>query len=473
MDGAERPVASRAALLASQAPLVALVAWCVARSPWNSDEGFYAVAARLVTEGEVPYRDFGFSQGPGYPLLMALPLRLAGGGFVAQRALSALVVVCAVAVASRALWAASRRVGASLAVLVVASSSAALAASALGKTYALAGLALAVAGSVYVASPSPSTRALSLFAAASSIAVATRISLLPAVAVLAVGLLLALPRERRLRFALGLSLAVVAPYAVAFVVAPEPAAFWLWEYHHGSHLDLRDARTVTEFVRFAPLVWVVSLFAMLRPVGEVAQRLRVVGVATLVGVAAQMLFSTTYAEYAAPFVPLGALCVGALPDRRRVTLAFAGLCALVGLLGFLGLPSSRADTTELRAAASFVRAHTRPGDLVLASPASVLGDAQRRPLPDTEMSPFCVADTTDASRARRLHLVTTTSLAEAIRAGRPRAVVLYRQARMANFQFMVPSLDLAGTRGDEIERAFTSRYQIAWASARLLVLLPR
>ncbi len=473
MGGAEPSAVARAAVVASFAPLIAGLAWCVARSPWNSDEGFYAVAARLVSEGEVLYRDFGFSQGPGYPVLMALPMRLTGGGFVAQRVLSALFMACAVAVVARALWGASRRAGASLAALTVASSASALAASALGKTYALSGFALAILGSLFVRGGSPDNASLAAFAAFASLAVATRLSLLPAVAVLAAGFALGLPRARRLPFGLALSTGVAAPYVVALVVAPESAGFWLWEYHHGSRLDLRDARTAMEFVRFAPLVWVVSLFAMLRPADDLARRLRVVGAATLVGAATQMLFSTTYAEYAAPFVPLGALCVGALPERRRVVLAFAGLCALVGLVAFLGLPSSKEDAAELSAAAAFVRVHTRPSDLVLASHASVLGEARRRPLPGTEMAPFCVADSMEEARARRLHLVTVGSLVEAITARRPRAVVLYRQSRMANFQFTIPSLELVGTRADAIERALSSRYQIAWASPRLLVLLPR
>lgn len=459
--------------MASLALLAAGVAWCAARSPWNLDEGFYAVAARLVSEGEVPYRDFGFSQGPGYPVVMALPMRLAGGGFVAQRVVASVFVLCAVAVVVRALWGSSRRAGASLAALVVASSASALAASALGKTYALAGLALAVVGSVFVSAPSPGAASAVTFIVAASVAVATRLSLLPAVAVLAAGFALALPRDRRFRFSLALCVSIAAPYALAFAVAPESAGFWLWEYHHGSRLDLRDTRTALEFVRFAPLVWILGLVAMLRPASDLARRLRVVGVATLVGAASQMLFAATYAEYAAPFVPLGALCVGVLPERRREVLAFAALCALAGAIGFKGLPSSRGDAAELSAAAVFVREHTRPSDLVLASPAIVLAEARRRPLPGTEMAPFCVAETMEDTRAARLHIMSVETLVAAIRGGAPKAIVLYRTARLANFQFMIPSLELVGTRSAAIERAFVGRYRIAWASPRLLVLLPR
>ena len=37
----------------------------------NQDEGWYLYAANLVAEGEVPYRDFFYTQGPVMPVVYA------------------------------------------------------------------------------------------------------------------------------------------------------------------------------------------------------------------------------------------------------------------------------------------------------------------------------------------------------------------------------------------------------------------
>ena len=58
----------------------------------NQDEGWYLYAARQVHEGELPYRDFAFTQGPMLPLVYSLAYPLverwgvAGGRLFTRRA---------------------------------------------------------------------------------------------------------------------------------------------------------------------------------------------------------------------------------------------------------------------------------------------------------------------------------------------------------------------------------------------------
>ena len=61
----------------------------------NGDEGWFAVSARLVSQGRLPYRDFSFPQGPAYAYLLAPFVRLVPSLYTA-RALS--VVLTAVSV---------------------------------------------------------------------------------------------------------------------------------------------------------------------------------------------------------------------------------------------------------------------------------------------------------------------------------------------------------------------------------------
>ena len=69
------------AYLASAACALALAAANVVFGNLNQDEGWYLYAAKLVAEGQMPYRDFAFTQGPVMPYAysLALPLFKAGG----------------------------------------------------------------------------------------------------------------------------------------------------------------------------------------------------------------------------------------------------------------------------------------------------------------------------------------------------------------------------------------------------------
>ena len=58
-------------LLAFSAALV-LSAFAVWFGSLNQDEGWYLYAARMVSEGYMPYRDFFYTQGPLMPIVYSL-----------------------------------------------------------------------------------------------------------------------------------------------------------------------------------------------------------------------------------------------------------------------------------------------------------------------------------------------------------------------------------------------------------------
>jgi 4-amino-4-deoxy-L-arabinose transferase-like glycosyltransferase len=55
----------------------------------NADEGFYAIAARSVSEGKIPYRDFAYTQMPFLPYLNGLWMEIFGFGLLQQRLINA------------------------------------------------------------------------------------------------------------------------------------------------------------------------------------------------------------------------------------------------------------------------------------------------------------------------------------------------------------------------------------------------
>ena len=72
---------------------VHLVYWCYA--PYNSDEGMYLYASRLVLEGKLLYRDTPFHQFPLLPYFYGAVLEPLGGGLYLGRLLSVLLSVAA------------------------------------------------------------------------------------------------------------------------------------------------------------------------------------------------------------------------------------------------------------------------------------------------------------------------------------------------------------------------------------------
>ena len=170
----------------------------------NQDEGWYLYAARLVSEGKTPYRDFFYTQAPVMPVVYAAFTSIWNSfGLLGARILTivfgALGLAFFCAIAAR-LVAPGRRALAALAVfLLLGSNLYHLYYIAIPKTYALASLFVAI-GFFLLTFARPSTLRGGVFAFASGLSLAfacgTRISLGVILAVVGFSLLFSFSRMR-------------------------------------------------------------------------------------------------------------------------------------------------------------------------------------------------------------------------------------------------------------------------------------
>lgn len=133
--------------LLALAACVVLAAASLVFGELNQDEGWYLYAARLVSEGRLPYVDFASTQGPVLPFFYSVfqPLFAAhgvAGGRLLTAALGLCGALCAALLAGRLANAGSRRFAALLALSLVGANVYQCYFTTIVKTYALAGLLL-------------------------------------------------------------------------------------------------------------------------------------------------------------------------------------------------------------------------------------------------------------------------------------------------------------------------------------------
>jgi hypothetical protein len=361
----------------------------------NEDEGWYLEAGRRVFAGQLPYRDFAFTQMPLAAYFYGLPSHLIGGGLWTGRATALLLggALLALAMATAARLAGR---GAALATgLLLATNAYAVAYLTLVKTYAPAALLLMAAARAYVAAPAARWRPYATLLLASA-ATLTRLSLLPALPILAAALLLETGARRR-RGDILLALALAAGL-LALPALPDPAAFRFGalEYplvnqarYHLARPDLAGGATPFaaawafgavklpllgeiwgRWGAAPPLLLAGGVLARRRRAGRRETALALV----LGGGLLVQLLGAPYAEYAVPFAPLACLLAGVTLARAgralpRATRAAWRIPAIAGLV-IAGLatvdagklvPGVASPPRQLDRAAALVRANVPPG----------------------------------------------------------------------------------------------------------------
>jgi len=417
----------------------ALAAFHVAYGDMNVDEGFYATATRAVWQGEMPYRDFGFTQPPLVAYVNAPMLGLTRFGLFPQRVVNGVWGLLALLLAVRLVC---RRGGASAALTLAAiftCTTGWLYFVHLGKTYALTSLLVMGMATVYV-EMKPGWIKSTLLSLLVVLATACR---LPAVPFLALLWLAALgeggrPTWRRVLIAVATLACSAAIILLPFIIAaPEQTWFWTVEFHRISVPKKDWHVSWNDLVGLAPAVWLVVILAVVRRAfarpSWKQPEIAVAG-AALVTLAVNLLPGGAYQEYGVPFLlPLAASALILLePAVARYSAWGRGLTtgvllvasvALIPAIDWSKLPPEKqtfpsallplstrpydfALPESIATARTIVRQLLPPGQPFV-GPNIILAIEANRPVPRRfRMGAFSCTRDYDEKEADRLHLAT-------------------------------------------------------------------
>jgi len=479
------------AAVGSVVAVAALGAFFVVRGRLNADEGWYLYSSRLVYRGQLPFRDFSFTQMPLLPYLYGL-VQLVKPSLYLGRLVSLVLLTGAVAMSVRVAWREAGRAAAVAVGLLVLLAPTAVYNLTLTKTYALVAFFLAA---LLLTLTSPGRRTLMFpLAAAAAVGLAlSRSSGLPLAAIVLVYLLWRAPDRRTRGWVAGIS-AVGALAVAGFVLVDVHAArFDLSTFHqllwHGADTGTRLDTIVTtripdwfgEYWGYVLLVGgaVVAIVTS----AEVRQYVKrqpaylILTVGTVIYLGSQLTpgqFAPV--EYAAAVIPLVITIPvilisrrllgpdGTVPAFRGAALAGVAVVVVLGVVTVVhpgvGEFVVHRDSPESIAAANrvaaFVRDHTKPSDEVLAlwgQPATLASG--RDLVPSATFGLFSYEDLSD-DEARALHYVNQDRLVRLIESGRPAMIVLTDVDRTF---FNFPG-SLSNKRADprRVERAIAANY---------------
>jgi peptidoglycan/LPS O-acetylase OafA/YrhL len=455
-------------------PIVRVLGWCAIASVglyavlgavfvvWgrlNGDEGWYLYAARLVYRGQLPYRDFSFTQMPLLPYVYG-PFQLLHQSLYTGRAVSLVFATAAIALCVRVAWREAGRPAAAAVGLLCVAAPTVVYNLTLTKTYALVAFFLAALLATLL---SPGRRSITFpLAAAAAVGLAlTRTSGVP-LAVLVVAYLLWQAPDRRVRLCVGAIAGAGVAILAAFVLPDVAAArFNLASFHqllwYDAPLRARWDTIVKDRIPDwfgdywgyvllvgASVVALVTSESLRRYVRtRAAYALLTAGVVLFLAV---QLAAGQFAavEYVAPVIPIVITIPIVLlsrrllgPDGTHPVFHGAGIVATVVVVALAALtavhPSAgeylvgRDDAQSVASAnrvAAYLHDHTSASDEILAlwaQPATVAAD--RDLVPPVTFSLFSYEDLSNA-RADALHYVNQTRLREIIESRRPAAIVL-------------------------------------------------
>ena len=425
-----------------------MAAYYVNNGEVNADEGFYAYASHSAMHGQVPYRDFAYSQMPALPYLQGPFLALTGYGVRQQRWLNAGLGTVAVFVAVTLYQTAGLTLLATLTLVLVWSLTPWLVYhDTIGKTYAMTQLLLVAAGSLLISNWAPRRKLawLSLF---SVLAVGCRLTVAPAVVVLWCGLVHAEGRRLSPTLMLGVPVLIALLLIGPFFAGSENALFWSWNYHLQSLVPASRLKLLGQSFAAFPAVSVLVLgtlaLMLTRRVGAGSPAGWIFW-AGITGWISSVGLTGVYVDYAVPVIPLLLLGIGALIAAARLNprqlLPGAALAAGALAFGFMQgehfLVPGYLDSVDETVA--YLRQRSAPTDTILSPMPEIPLEAGRPVFPGMEMGKFALTAEMDEATARRRHIVTADRLWLAIDRQEAPIIVLSNFLTW-NFHWTIPSL---------------------------------
>jgi hypothetical protein len=454
----------------------ALTCYYMAMGRMSADEGFYAIASRNVMLGEIPYRDFAYTQMPLLPYLNGAAMSLLGWEMDTQRAINifwALIGILAVVLTLR------RRLGSwepgLMAAFTVAASPYWCEFQAMGKTYGAGGMFLALATCTMMLR-APIYRKTALVALFGALAAGCRLSLAPVAAAYIIALAIAAQGKKQRLLVPAISAVIAGVMLLPFLfAAPDNMIFFVYEYHTASVFTRRGLKLLIEWWQMSPAAIILFGAGLLCMPALARKKLWTeitLAAGLLLGLTLPMLPASAYGNYIVP-VLLSAAAVGAVAlwsSERRSLFSIRQIIWLLPLLvllhplprtfdglqsngekvasiaGYVGNairfhpPAGDARTsTSVRSVASFLNENAPPGPILTPMPI-VATEAGREIMPGTDMGMFTVMGAEDRERAENLRLVTLDQLVAMVNKREPAAIVLRNKNSPWNFMWRAPSL---------------------------------
>ena len=450
------PPAIAAGLLVGAFAVLAVV--FVFRGRLNADEGWYLYGGRLAWRGQLPYKDFAFTQMPLTAYVYGLGQTIARSVFLG-RLTSVVFAVGAVALCTRVAWReAGRAAGVAVALLCVAFPVGVYNLT-LVKTYALSAFLLAAVLACLTASGRPALH-WTLATAAGFGLLLTRTTGLPVTVLVVLFCTVRAPDRVTRRNVVWCTIAGAVATLALPLTAPSSARYNLFTFHnllwHGADLRTKLDEILTtrleDWVRAYPAYLALAAAALVavctsRRLRGYLRRQPGIAIVALgvVGMLLAQLVGGEWApvEYFTPVIPaLLAVTVVMLLQALRpddgwashralgvgamVAVAAISISTLVhpGVGEYFTTPTDAGSVQEAGRIADVLRAHTRDGDLVLTMWAQPSGlESTRDQVDGVTMGVFSYEDLT-RQEAKDYHFVNREMLRSMLRRQEPAAVVL-------------------------------------------------
>ena len=363
----------------------------------NQDEGWYLYAAKLVSEGRMPYRDFAFTQGPVLPYFYSFftslyyPFGLLGGR-IFTLVLGSLSILCCLGVA--------KKLGGSLLIcfLLLACNLYHLYYLSIPKTYALTALFLSAGVWMFLIDRWWS---IALAAALLSLATGTRISFGLTLAVCGCYLLYRREWLKAVIFAL-VGFAVLALIFGPFLIDPQAREGLIaaQSYHalrSGGGL-MMVAGSLSRLSRYYALTFLLLAFTLATPAGRVCHSVTAVIVAPVF--LFQLFAPCPYEDYQVPLMGLLAAVASCAQFSSLPTFLLAGLLAFSNPLiekwmsngqdRFWPIMKVQSELSQLRSVAREINALDPGGSLLLTQDTYLAVETNRHVPTGLEMGPFSI-----------------------------------------------------------------------------------
>jgi hypothetical protein len=448
----------------------------------GADEGFYAIAARNVMEGEIPYRDFSYTQMPLLPYLNGAMMKVFGFGLKTQRILN-IIWSCIGLLA--AILALRQRLGrwepGIVAAFCVVSSPHFVQMVGMGNSHGAATMFLSLATAAAI-SRFPYMRRLVAFGVFAALAIGCRLSVAPVLAVLAVVFLIEASSTRRRLLAIavpsGFVLVLLLPF---FVADPAAALFNTWEYHLASVFDRRVLGNWIQWWQISPtaiIVLATGLMALPLLIKTRQWTVALLLVAATAGMTVPMIPSSSYGNWITPIV-LTASVAGLTAGWTLAARNGSPLRHVVWLLPLLVLfhplpkQAKGGTSTALNEVAAFIESSVADGSILTSTPI-VAVESEREIITGTEMGMFSAMGQNEETRARRLHFTTLKLITDAVIDREPSAIVLMKGNSVWNFKWISPSLRRQSKKAHRtFMKAVATNYNRALRNDKFVVYLPK